>query len=261
MAVAIRNTWAGGTGVAISLALHALIATSLFVFRPSPRPVRTSEPIELEVASIPTPPPPIPVAPEPPPPPPPPVRSPRLKPAPPPPTEAPPPPSNAEPPPSPSPEPPTPVVGLTADSVVQGPADIAVPVGNTLMAAPTAAPPKPVVAPAPYIGGTPGGTGEAPFAPVSESYVRTWPTLVEEVQAPYPEEAILMEIEGTVRLSLGIDREGSCAKSRFLRKLGHGLDEAAVNAVRKFRWKPALGNDGKAVAFRIQYNYTFRLPR
>jgi periplasmic protein TonB len=260
MAAAIRNTWAG-TGVVVSLALHALVAVSVVVFPALPRPTRPSDPIELEVASVSAPPPP-PAPPEPelpPPPPPPVVRAPRAKPTPPP-TEAPPPPSNAPPPPEPSPDPPQAVVGVSAESVVQGPSEIAVPVGNTLMAAPTAAS-KPVAVPAPYAGGVTGGTGETPFAPVSESYVRQWPTIVQEVQAPYPEEALLMEIEGTVRLSLGIDRDGKLREIKVLRKLGYGLDEAAVNAVRKFKWKPAIGNDGKTVAFRIQYNYTFRLPR
>jgi len=259
MAAAIRNTWAG-TGVVVSFVLHAVLALSVGVLPAIPRPTRPSEPIEIEVASvaptIPPPPPPEPEVPAPPPV----IRTTRAKSTPPPPAEAPPPPSNTPPPPDPSPDPPQPIVGVSADSVVQGPSAVAVPVGNTLVAVPTAVP-KPVVNPASYAGGVAGGTGETPFAPVSESYVRQWPTIVQEVQAPYPNQALLMEMEGTVRLSLGIDHDGKLREIKVLRKLGYGLDEAAVNAVRKFKWKPAIGNDGKTVAFRIQYSYTFRLPR
>lgn len=170
------------------------------------------------------------------------------------PKEAPPPPSNA--PPTPTQEPPKPVFGVTPESVVDGPSPVAVPVGNSVAMAPSSPPPV-AAKPVGFAGGAMGGTGTAPFAPVPESFVRQWPKTLEEVKAPLPDEARRMDGSGTVRLRVGIDEAGRVKEVKVIKRAGYGLDEAAVKAMWRFRFSPALGQDGKPVPFRINYDYIF----
>lgn len=257
-------------GALASLALHGLIVASL-ARPPSPHAPR-ARPAPVEVAFVPRPtPPPDEPSPE--------LIEPVVAPAPPPPRRPPrpalarpPAPAPPGPPPTPDPEPPAldeappPALGLPAPGPGEG---LPVAQGDGLSFAPASAPTGPARA-APAADGVPGGTGSAGsqaadssggFAPVPASAVRRMPGILREVQAPYPERARLLEIEGTVLLSVGVDEHGRTREVRLLRGIGHGLDEAAMQALREFRWSPAIGHDGRPVAIRLTYSYRFRVPR
>jgi protein TonB len=79
----------------------------------------------------------------------------------------------------------------------------------------------------------------------------------------YPPEAERAGIEGKVRLRVALDARGQVMSARVLRGLGHGLDQAAVEALsRRCRFTPAIATDGRAVPFVIEsYTFTFELPR
>jgi TonB family protein len=62
----------------------------------------------------------------------------------------------------------------------------------------------------------------------------------------YTEEARRLRLEGEVLLEVMFAANGSLTVNRVVRGLGHGLDEAAVAAANKMRFKPALRN-GQAV--------------
>jgi len=62
----------------------------------------------------------------------------------------------------------------------------------------------------------------------------------------YTDEARQMKLEGEVLLEVSFGANGSLHVNRVVRGLGHGLDEAAVNAANKMRFKPAL-RSGQAV--------------
>jgi TonB family protein len=74
----------------------------------------------------------------------------------------------------------------------------------------------------------------------------------------YPDEAKRAGIEGVVALELTIDREGRVSASRVVTPAGHGFDEAAEEAARRFVFRPAL-RAGKPVVAKIRYTYAFRL--
>jgi len=76
----------------------------------------------------------------------------------------------------------------------------------------------------------------------------------------YPPIARRSNIEGTVYLALFIDREGNIRDVRVLRENppDRGFGEAAVNAFRGIRAKPAEAN-GVPVAVQYRYNITFTL--
>jgi len=56
----------------------------------------------------------------------------------------------------------------------------------------------------------------------------------------YTEEARNLKIEGEVLLEMSFGANGTLQVNRVVRGLGHGLDEAAIAAANKIRFKPAL---------------------
>jgi TonB family protein len=59
-------------------------------------------------------------------------------------------------------------------------------------------------------------------------------------QPVYTDEARNLKLEGEVLLEVTFNANGSLHVNRVVRGLGHGLDEAAINATNKMRFKPAL---------------------
>jgi protein TonB len=55
-----------------------------------------------------------------------------------------------------------------------------------------------------------------------------------------------------------VDGAGTVREAKLVNGPGAGLDEAALEAVKRFRFKPAEV-DGKPVAVRIRYAYRFVL--
>ncbi|HEU4537805.1 MAG TPA: TonB family protein, partial [Polyangiaceae bacterium] len=85
------------------------------------------------------------------------------------------------------------------------------------------------------------------------------PRLVEFVEAEYPSEALAARQEGRVVLRLTIGADGRVGQAEVVEAAGGGFDEPARQAALRFRFEPAL-RGGTAVAARILYTYTFRLP-
>ncbi|HEY0882950.1 MAG TPA: TonB family protein [Archangium sp.] len=79
-----------------------------------------------------------------------------------------------------------------------------------------------------------------------------------EVKIPYPEQAKKAEIEGSVRLRVKIDAEGIVQEVSILSGPGYGLNEAARDALKKFKFKPAL-KGGSPIGYELLYTYTFLL--
>jgi len=78
----------------------------------------------------------------------------------------------------------------------------------------------------------------------------------------YPPIALRSGIEGTAYLELLIDRNGNIRDIIILRENppGRGFGEAAVNALKGLKAKPAEAN-GDPVASRLRYNYTFKIKQ
>jgi TonB family protein len=82
------------------------------------------------------------------------------------------------------------------------------------------------------------------------------PRLTQFVQADYPADALAQGIEGSVLLQLTVDTEGRVSAAEVVNGLGHGLDEAALAAARRFVFEPAR-RDGQPVAAMLRYRYRF----
>lgn len=165
-------------------------------------------------------------------------------------TEKPPPPDATPPPPNePAPEPTKPVpliVGVTMSSTTSA-GGFAAPVGNTAYGkaegqATNPADVKAYAAPK-YV------------APGSSD---TEPQVAQEFKIPYPPEAKRAGIEGTVRLKIVVDDQGRVVDVQLVSGPGYGLNEAAKEALKRFKFKPAI-KGGEAVSTSMVYNYTFLL--
>jgi TonB family protein len=72
------------------------------------------------------------------------------------------------------------------------------------------------------------------------------------------EEARKKKIHGTVVLSLTIGTDGRPHDTKIEKPLGYGLDEKALEAVRQWRFQPAL-KDGKPVETQTSVSLEFKL--
>jgi TonB family protein len=74
----------------------------------------------------------------------------------------------------------------------------------------------------------------------------------------YTEEARRAKYQGTCVLGLIVDDEGQPREIRIARSVGLGLDQKAIDAVRRWRFEPAM-KDGRPVAVQISVEVSFRL--
>ncbi|MDZ7638925.1 MAG: energy transducer TonB [Bryobacterales bacterium] len=86
----------------------------------------------------------------------------------------------------------------------------------------------------------------------------TSPVPVYKIEPEYSEEARKAKYQGTVVLSVIIDATGKPTSLKVVRPLGLGLDEKAIEAVRKWRFRPGT-KEGKPVAVYATIEVNFRL--
>lgn len=84
------------------------------------------------------------------------------------------------------------------------------------------------------------------------------PKLVSFVEAPYPESEKAAGQQASVVLQIAISATGSVENVSVVTSAGAAFDQAAVAAVRQFRFEPAEIDD-KPAPIRIQYRYEFVL--
>jgi len=83
-------------------------------------------------------------------------------------------------------------------------------------------------------------------------------TLVSKVEPKYPEAARRAAVEGTVLLDATIDETGAVTDLQVLRGLPLGLSEAAVEAVSRWKYRPARGRAGPVTSHKT-IRIVFRL--
>lgn len=84
------------------------------------------------------------------------------------------------------------------------------------------------------------------------------PVPIFKPEPEYSEEARKAKFQGAVLLAIVILPDGSTSNIRVIRPLGLGLDEKAIEAVKKWRFRPSL-KDGQAVAVSANVEVNFRL--
>ena len=86
----------------------------------------------------------------------------------------------------------------------------------------------------------------------------TAPALLYKVEPEYSEEARKAKHQGIVVLYVEVDPSGRAQNLRVLQSLGLGLDEKAIDAVRKWKFRPGY-KDGKPVTVAATVEVRFRL--
>jgi TonB family protein len=84
------------------------------------------------------------------------------------------------------------------------------------------------------------------------------PRALDTPDPEYSEEARKAKYQGTCVLWLIVGPDGTPRDIKVARKLGMGLDEKAIQAVRNWKFEPAM-KDGKPVAVQINVEVDFRL--
>lgn len=84
------------------------------------------------------------------------------------------------------------------------------------------------------------------------------PSLIFKVEPEYSEEARKAKFQGSVLLQVVVDDKGNPKDIKVVRPLGLGLDEKAIEAVQKWRFRPGFLN-GKAVPVQAMIEVNFRL--
>jgi TonB family protein len=84
------------------------------------------------------------------------------------------------------------------------------------------------------------------------------PTILYQVEPEYSEEARKAKYNGEVTLTVVVDATGQVKNVKVVRGVGMGLDEKAIEAVSKWKFKPGMKN-GQPVAVMANIVVTFRL--
>jgi protein TonB len=85
------------------------------------------------------------------------------------------------------------------------------------------------------------------------------PVALNSVEAEFSDEARRAKYQGVCLISLIVDAQGNPQNPRVVRALGMGLDEKALEAVRKYKFKPAIKDGKTPVPVMITVEVNFRL--
>ena len=84
------------------------------------------------------------------------------------------------------------------------------------------------------------------------------PAVIFKVDPEYSEEARKAKYSGMVMLAVIVDVQGHARDIHVVKSLGMGLDEKAIEAVEKWKFKPGM-KGGEAVNVRATIEVNFRL--
>ncbi len=104
----------------------------------------------------------------------------------------------------------------------------------------------------PGTGGDTGGGYAHPGGGISS------PKLIYSVDPEFSDEARRQKYQGVVVLSIIVDAQGNPQRIKVLRPLGMGLDEKAIEAVKQYKFKPAMSGS-KPVPVEINIEVNFQL--
>jgi len=85
------------------------------------------------------------------------------------------------------------------------------------------------------------------------------PVVIHEVEAEFSDEARRAKYQGVCLISLVVDAQGNPQDIHVARALGMGLDEKAIEAIRQYKFKPAMKDGKTPVPVPITIEVNFRL--
>ena len=110
----------------------------------------------------------------------------------------------------------------------------------------------------PTAAASPGSVAAGDSDEVSERDVNVRARLLSSSPLVYPAAARQAQIEIDLPVEIVVAADGRVAAARALTRAGYGLDEAALHAIRQYRFSPAL-RGGRPVRVRMRWTVQFRL--
>lgn len=105
----------------------------------------------------------------------------------------------------------------------------------------------------------PGLISDIPATPLEKiGHGVSAPVPIYTPQAKYTREAKKKKIQGVCIVSLIVDAHGLPQNPKVVQSVGYGLDEAAIKAVKTYRFKPSM-KDGHPVPVPLRIQVNFRL--
>jgi TonB family protein len=114
------------------------------------------------------------------------------------------------------------------------------------------------VGPGKGAGAGPGSEGYGGFTLHASGGASVSPVLIDKVEPEFSEEARKAKQQGVVILYGEVDTSGFLRNVRIVRGLGLGLDEKAIEAVRRWRFRPGY-RDGRPVVAAATIEVNFHL--
>ena len=99
---------------------------------------------------------------------------------------------------------------------------------------------------------------DLPESELDDLEIVAGPEIAEYVEAPYPTAALEAGLEATVTILIELDEEGEVLGVEVPEPVGHGFDEAAVDAVLSMTFEPARTEAGPVPVI-FEFAYTFVL--
>jgi periplasmic protein TonB len=84
------------------------------------------------------------------------------------------------------------------------------------------------------------------------------PVVLSQIQPEYSDDARKARVQGTVELVIVVNADGSVQVEKVQKSLGYGLDQRAIEAVRRWRFTPGK-RDGQPVATYVEVLVNFSL--
>ena len=84
------------------------------------------------------------------------------------------------------------------------------------------------------------------------------PEVIFQVDPEFSEEARKAKFSGDLYVSVIVDEQGRPTHVRVVRAIGMGLDEKAIEAVKQYKFKPAMLH-GKPVKVAVDVNVRFQI--
>jgi TonB family protein len=85
------------------------------------------------------------------------------------------------------------------------------------------------------------------------------PKLISSVDPEFTDEARRAKYQGVVIVGLIVDAQGNPQNVHVIRAIGYGLDEKAVEAVKQYKFKPAIKQGKGPVPVQLAINVNFRI--
>jgi len=96
--------------------------------------------------------------------------------------------------------------------------------------------------------------------PTDEFLISSMPKVLNEIRPKYPESQKKLGKEGKVIFEIIIDASGTVRSANIVQSLGFEFDQAAKEAMMKFKFRPAM-MDQSAVPVKIKYAINFVLEK